>query len=95
MNTTKKQIAAANAPKVWVLVSTVNDYNQHGEYFEAAFNSKPSIEQLAAFFDDVAGMPSNVMAALAFLISLAAGGAVAPTQDEQATSYTLKEYTLL
>lgn len=31
---------------MWVLTSKINDYNQYGEYFECAFDSKPSIEEL-------------------------------------------------
>lgn len=31
---------------VWVLTYESNDYNQHGEYFEAVFGFKPSIKDL-------------------------------------------------
>lgn len=31
---------------VWVLTYEVNDYNQHGEYFESVFQDKPTLEQL-------------------------------------------------
>ena len=33
---------------VWILTREENDYNQYGEYFEAAFASKPTPEQLAS-----------------------------------------------
>ena len=31
---------------VWVLTSEYNDYDQHGEYFEAVFKNKPTAQQL-------------------------------------------------
>lgn len=31
---------------VWILTSEVNDYDQYGEYFEAVFKEKPTLEQL-------------------------------------------------
>lgn len=39
---------------VWVLTSEVNDYNQYGEYFEAVFKDKPTLEQLKEL-----GLPEN------------------------------------
>lgn len=33
--------------KIWVLTKEYNDYDQHGEYFVAAFSAKPTAEQLA------------------------------------------------
>lgn len=32
--------------KVWILTVRVADFNQHGEYFDAVFNEKPTEEQL-------------------------------------------------
>lgn len=32
--------------KVWILTSEYNDYNQHGEYFIAAFQNKPTESQI-------------------------------------------------
>lgn len=32
--------------KVWILTSEVNDYNQHGEYFEKMFFEEPTIKEL-------------------------------------------------
>lgn len=31
---------------VWILTSSVNDYNQYGEYFEMAFIEKPTATEL-------------------------------------------------
>ncbi len=31
---------------VWILTSEYNDYDQHGEYFEGIWFSRPLIEQL-------------------------------------------------
>ena len=33
--------------KLWILTYAVNDYNQHGEYFLAAWPYKPTKEELA------------------------------------------------
>jgi hypothetical protein len=33
-------------PKIWVLTTEYNDYDQHGEYFVAAFLSKPGFDAL-------------------------------------------------
>lgn len=42
--------AALAAPQpdssVWVLTSSYNDYDQHGEYFEAVFKDKPTRESI-------------------------------------------------
>lgn len=35
--------------KVWVITSSVNDYNQYGEYFEKAYIGKPTLEDLKSF----------------------------------------------
>lgn len=32
--------------EIWVLTSEYNDYDQHGEYFIAAFHGKPSAADL-------------------------------------------------
>ncbi len=32
--------------KVWILTSSYNDYDQHGEYFLAAFKDKPTKQQI-------------------------------------------------
>lgn len=42
--------AALSTPQldssVWVLTSSCNDYDQHGEYFEAVFKDKPTRESI-------------------------------------------------
>lgn len=40
--------------KVWILTSEYNDYDQHGEYFEAVFGTKPHHTELTAM-----GVPQN------------------------------------
>lgn len=32
---------------IWIVTKEVNDYNQYGEYFVAAFKSKPTKEKLS------------------------------------------------
>ena len=41
--------------KVWVVTREINEYNQDGEYFVAAFKSKPTFQQLKKLLngDDV------------------------------------------
>jgi len=34
--------------KVYILTCQFNEYNQHGEYFVAAFQNLPTIEELLA-----------------------------------------------
>lgn len=34
---------------VWILTSEYNDYDQHGEYFEAVFFDKPTAEELEKY----------------------------------------------
>lgn len=31
---------------MWILTEEYNDYDQHGEYFVAAWNEKPTLEKL-------------------------------------------------
>lgn len=62
------------AKGVWILTSEYNDHDQHGEYFEAAFENKPSLKELAEFFTSANNMPRNVMEAVAFLEHVLAGG---------------------
>lgn len=60
--------------KVWVLTSSYNDYDQHGEYFEAVFAKKPDLKILAEFFKMKGGKSGDVMEAVAFLEHVRAGG---------------------
>ena len=34
---------------VWILTEEYNDYDQHGEYYIAAFRDVPTVEQLMKF----------------------------------------------
>lgn len=68
---------------VWVLTTEYNDYDQHGEYFEAVFPTKPTIKELAGYFTvnggvSVAGDP---MAALNYLLHLLDGGGRQKNED--------------
>lgn len=38
--------------KVWVLTREENQYDQYGEYFDAVFSKKPTIQQLMTHVDD-------------------------------------------
>lgn len=39
--------------KIWVLTSEYNEYDQHGEYFIAAYKDKPTKLQVAAELDNI------------------------------------------
>lgn len=95
MTKTIKQQAREDAPKVWVLLRAENDYNQYGEYFEAAFAEKPSVAVLAKHFEIAEGMPGNVMTALAFLSKLSEGVAATPTGEADDTRFELRQVVLL
>ena len=45
-----------NKKTLWVLTSHINDYDQHGDYFEAAWIEKPTSDELLPFVgkDEVA-----------------------------------------
>lgn len=47
--------------KVWILTSEYNDYDQHGEYFEAIYGSKPTAEQLMKDHDMSADDAAHVL----------------------------------
>ena len=74
----------------WVLTSEHNDYDQHGDYFEAVFESMPSIEDLAKWFglDDKNNGFANAMLALNFLIHIRNGGG---RQGTEHSWYNLNE----
>lgn len=44
--TTSPQRKPLTDEEIWVLTSEYNDYDQHGEYFEAVFIGKPTSEQI-------------------------------------------------
>ena len=37
---------------MWVITSSVNDYNQYGDYFEGCFQNYPTLKELTEFFND-------------------------------------------
>ena len=75
-------MAEVKKPGCWVLTSENNDYDQHGEYFRAAWHAKPSLEELIAFFRYDSGQPATVMSALEFLLHVQKGGGRQGTEDE-------------
>jgi hypothetical protein len=78
---------------VWVLTTEHNDHDQHGEYFVAAFETKPTAKELAAFFKENGGVPTygDAMAALDFILNLLDGGGRQGSEDQW---YNLSEVTL-
>lgn len=76
---------------VWVLTTEYNDYDQHGEYFEAVFATKPTVKELASYFKENGGVPvyGDAMAALDFLLHLIDGGG---RQDTEHQWYNLTEH---
>lgn len=69
---------------VWVLTNEYNDYDQHGEYFQAVFSEEPTLETLAEYFNEKAEnkpyLP-DAMAAVVFLEKLRKGGGRNGTED--------------
>jgi hypothetical protein len=59
---------------VWILTYEVNDYNQEGEYFLAAFDKKPDHQKLAEALRGASGVPNDIMSALALLEHILKGG---------------------
>lgn len=79
--------------KVWVLTSEHNDYDQHGEYFEAVFHKEPTLEVLADYFSGKNSLHfSDPMAAVKFLEHLRKGGGRIKTED---VWYNLSHITCL
>lgn len=57
---------------IWVLTRSINDYNQDGEYFEMAWDHKPSLQELA---NQLVGRgEGDVMQAVSLLLHIEAGG---------------------
>ena len=69
--------------KVWILTEQYNDYDQHGQYFVAAFSKKPTVRDLASFFkmDGKTNVVGGPIAALDFLLHVEAGGGRRGTED--------------
>ena len=80
----------SNSKEVWVLTTEYAGYDQHGEYFEAVWPSKPSIAQLAVYFqmsEQTGGL--NVMRAVEFLETLRNTGSAKMTDGDDIT-YSLE-----
>lgn len=37
---------------MWIITRAINEYDQDGDYFEVAYNSKPTLDELIKFFGD-------------------------------------------
>lgn len=46
---------------MWILTSEYNDYDQHGAYFEAAFDVKPTFKELKAILQDTDAVVGKVL----------------------------------
>lgn len=69
--------------KVWVLTREINAYEQDGAYFEAVFKTKPSLKTLAEYMQRQSHrVGDDVMAAVAFLEHLRAGGGRRGVENE-------------
>jgi len=66
--------------KIWVLTRSHNDYNQHGNYFVAAFRRTPELEQLIDFIRNDVDY-SEVADLLKFLLHLKKGGGRLDSED--------------
>ena len=68
----------------WVLTREHNEYDQHGSYFAAVWPTKPTIEQLVAYFgyDNPSSSATSVMGALAFILHLHKGGGRQANEDQ-------------
>lgn len=75
---------------VWVLTREINEYDQHGSYFEAVWAKKPSVQQLVSYFSDgnKTSYHSDVIKALEFFLHLHSGGGRMGTEYEW---YNLEE----
>jgi len=68
---------------LWILTKEFNAYDQYGEYFKAAFDTKPSFQELKAEMD---GEHNNVVQ---FVLDTGGG-----RQNNQDIWYHLRELTL-
>lgn len=66
--------------KVWVLTSSYNDYDRHGDYFEGVFSEKPSAADLVLNYK----LPADVAE---FVVSTGGG-----RQNVEYTWYYLTEH---
>ena len=73
---------------VWILTYEVNNYDQEGEYFLAAFDKKPDHQKLAESLRGASGVPSDIMSALALLEHILKGGG---RRGDEQRWYSLEE----
>lgn len=60
--------------QIQILTYEINNYDQYGEYFLAAFNAVPSVQQLAEVMRGNGDMPADIMEAIALLEHIRKGG---------------------
>ena len=69
---------------IWVLTRGHNDYDQHGDYFVAAFATKPDVRRMADFLAKQEGssqLAANPFEALAYVEFLLKGGGRRNSED--------------
>lgn len=71
----------ANAKNVFVLTREINEYNQEGAYFVAAFAERPSVGALAEAMEGF-NVPGNLMSAIALLEHIRNGGGRQGSENE-------------
>lgn len=75
---------------MWVITRAENEYSQYGEYFEAVFKEKPTLEELAQCFyeESLEQVASDGGKKIIFLVHLLNGGGRRNNED---TWFFLKE----
>lgn len=80
--------------KIWILTSEHNDYNQHGEYFLAAFAAKPTVANLATACNSLSiPIGETIAEGITFLSTLIEKGTIKVMPAE--ITYHLIEIPLL
>lgn len=67
--------------KVWILTFEVNEYDQQGEYFIAAFLAKPDTMKIAKALTGRSEMPKDIMEAIALIEHILKGGGRQKTES--------------
>lgn len=79
----------AKTPQViWLVTTSWNDYDQHGEYFIAWFPEKPSVQDVAPLLSKHIQLPGDIGEALALCLRFLDGEAVG---DGSMVTVALKE----
>jgi hypothetical protein len=73
----KAEVQAAEPDSIWVLTREINQYDQDGEYFVAAFNRKPAVDDLLSALGW-----SNLQESLDCANHILAGGGRQGTEEE-------------